>query len=577
MNEATYCPEDNKLRLYVGRVPREEFLALRAEGWTCTPKQREAGGCDFVATWSPQRKATALKYGEGVILDEDQSPEERAADRAERFGGYRDKRLTEAGARADAYDSQPTAHGFQSEARAERAARRHDRIADHAVDAWEKAEYWTDRTAGVIAHALYKSRPDVRMGRIKELEADLRKVEKSLSEWASFYNSIKKLAAMTDADAQTILVRRFFDCTSYHLHDSEFKHPRPETVTNPRIKEHGTSLGSLLSMVRWEYGTDDITGAEACAMFLAKYKEPSTETEWTRHLKHRLAYENQMLEAQGGRAGVVEMVEGGRIGRHLVVKVCKSNVTGRTTSVWVKGQKIQGWTYQAKDVPGAPYSLHQVETERLPADAYTPPTEKDIEELLQHKAEVAKQKAKVPTVPLINPTEEDAAKLQAIWNSKEKTGSEVLKLTQAQYSALSGGTYSACETVVVCEMGTEHLSRYGQNITRHSLFKVRKKRAGDYNSADRVIVITDKPQKALPWSRLEAARAKEPTCESLRPRLEELAAACRKGWKSDLTPDQEKLFQDARYVGLAYYDSESQFGLTDAGKQALREYQPVTA
>ena len=46
---ATYCPEDNKLRLYVGRVPREEYLKLRAEGWTALHKQREAGGGDFVA------------------------------------------------------------------------------------------------------------------------------------------------------------------------------------------------------------------------------------------------------------------------------------------------------------------------------------------------------------------------------------------------------------------------------------------------------------------------------------------------------------------------------------------------
>ena len=36
--EATYSPEDDKLRLYVGRVPRDEYLALRAEGWTSTPK-----------------------------------------------------------------------------------------------------------------------------------------------------------------------------------------------------------------------------------------------------------------------------------------------------------------------------------------------------------------------------------------------------------------------------------------------------------------------------------------------------------------------------------------------------------
>jgi hypothetical protein len=86
-NESTYCPEDNKLRLYIGRVPREEFLELRKQGWTCTPKQ----SCDFVATWRVDREDTALNYS-GVIGDEDQSPTDRAADRAERFSGYLDKR-----------------------------------------------------------------------------------------------------------------------------------------------------------------------------------------------------------------------------------------------------------------------------------------------------------------------------------------------------------------------------------------------------------------------------------------------------------------------------------------------------
>lgn len=95
MNTATYCPEDNKLRLYVGRVPREEYLKLRADGWVALHKQREAGQGDFAATWTPSRRDTALQYAD-MIEDEDAGPEERAADRAERFGDYRDKRTTEA-------------------------------------------------------------------------------------------------------------------------------------------------------------------------------------------------------------------------------------------------------------------------------------------------------------------------------------------------------------------------------------------------------------------------------------------------------------------------------------------------
>ena len=106
-NTATYCPEDNKLRLYVGRVPRDEYLNLRKQGWKSTPKQ----DCDFVATWHPYREDTALAYA-GYIGDEDQSPEDRAADRADRFSMYRDKRRSEAGGFADSFEDGPAVHGY---------------------------------------------------------------------------------------------------------------------------------------------------------------------------------------------------------------------------------------------------------------------------------------------------------------------------------------------------------------------------------------------------------------------------------------------------------------------------------
>ena len=152
--EATYCPEDNKLRLYCGRVDRDEYLRLKAEGWTSTPKQ----DCDFASTWTGLRENTALSYGGGFIGDEDQSPADRAADRAERFQGYQEKRLGEALGKADQYDSINPLHGHQNAEKAEKAAKRHDRMADKACEQWRKAEYWQSRTAGVIANALYKDR-----------------------------------------------------------------------------------------------------------------------------------------------------------------------------------------------------------------------------------------------------------------------------------------------------------------------------------------------------------------------------------------------------------------------------------
>lgn len=413
---ATYSPEDNKLRLYVGRVPRDEYEKLRADGWTSTPKQN----CDFVATWTPSRRDTALEYAQ-IIEDEDMGPDERAADRAERFTGYLGNRIEDATGHADRYAGQPLAHGFQSEARAERAAVRHDRIGTRAVDAWGKAEYWQRRTAGVIANALHVSSPSVRMGRIKTLEAELRR------------------------------------CVG--------------------------------------------TGGE-----------------WETHLTLRLAYENQMLEAQGGRAAHVEMEPGGWLGERQIHKVNKSSITGRVVSVHVKGPRFTGWTYKAQNVPDTDYALYQIDTERLPANAYRPPT---AEELAAFHAERRATKAaapKVETIPLINPTDADADRLQAIWNEhakldmerrKARSGyceehkpSQILRITQAQYSAHSKGSYASAGTRGVFAGGVMVDSYYNaaeKMRAQHGreVCQVRRTSGGNYQ-ASRVIILADKPQKPLP-------------------------------------------------------------------------------
>lgn len=539
MNYATYSPEDNKLRLYVGRVPREEFLALRADGWTCTPKQRENGGCDFVATWTPSRRDTALEYGNGVIEDEDQPMAERAADRAERFSGYRDKRTAEAIGHADRYDSGPAAHGYQSQTRAERAAARHDRIADRSCDSWSKAEYWQSRTAGVISHALYKSRPDVRMGRIKVLEAELRKHEKDRGEWCKTWRDFKKLSLMTDPEKQNELVRHYL---GHYCHTSyNFKHPRPETVTNDHIKENGSSLYTLMGMVQSGYGSSDITGAEACAMWFAEYpNEPKQDDCWTEHYKLRLAYENQMLEAQGGRAAHVEMIAGGFIGSHQVQRVNKSPATGRVVSVMVK-ERTHGKDRWGNDDPKAPeFRLVQIDTERLPADAYRAPTDDELAafnaEQKQAKARAKEARAKT-AIPLINPTEADAERLQAIWNERAKARhcaaylkeygrdyaddfkpATVTKIKQETYSANSKGSYARAETRGLRR--DAHLAPRESNMYNEAQAKRDKEQGpavcniritygGDGQFTPRsVIVLTDKPQKPLPaavWKALKPA------------------------------------------------------------------------
>jgi hypothetical protein len=501
--QATYSPEDNKLRLYVGRVPRDEYEKLRAEGWTSTPKQN----CDFVATWTPQRRNTALEYAE-IIEDEDMGPEERAADRAERFGEYRDKRTSEATGHADRYDAGPSAHGFQSAARAERAAARHDRIGNHACDAWSKAEYWQRRTAGVIDHALHKSSPAVRMGRIKELEALIRKHESEVEERRTRFHNWQKIAAITEPEKQTALAIKY---SGIGLWWSEYKHPR---------KDKKSSLWSLLTDEQ-----DPITGAEAAAFYLSDHSEPKADDAWSLHYRLRLAYENQMLESQGGRAAFVEMVPGGRIGGKLIMKVNKSNATGRVVSVNLKVPKVgPGWHYKISNVTGTDYALLQMDTERLPTDAYRPPTAEDLAELEMTK-EVTKAAApKKDPCPLVNPTDADAERLQALWNErakvrydaqegrkymKEHQPSTVCKITQAVYSAASKGSYARAETRQVCRDGelvsqssnmysserAERAKRIGPPVCS---VRITSSDSDQWPYVKRVIILTDKPQKPLP-------------------------------------------------------------------------------
>jgi len=540
-HRATYRMDDDKLRLYVGRVPRAEYEALRAEGWTSTPKQ----DCDFVAVWTPDREATALRYA-GIIEDEDMSPEDRAADRAERFAGYRDRRTMEAVGHADRYDAGPAVHGYQDYGRAVRAADRHDRVASRAVNQWDKAEYWQRRTAGVISHALHKCSPGVRMGRINTLEAELRRSMEAIAQAKARWNAWQRIAAISDPAEQTAAAIRYTGgCPGI---DYSFKHPRPDTVSNPYYRENGTSLYSLLTCA------EPITGAEACALYFGRYREPGDSTAHSRHLELRLAYERQMLEAQGGRAEMLEILVGGKIAGRLIVKVNKSAVTGRAKSVVTSGNGM-------------------IDLERLRPEEYTAPTAETLAELEAWKK--AKKAAAPKAVSLINPTDEDAERLQALWNESQQRRSgdkykpaAVFRMTQAQYSAYSGGSYSSYGTITLSERMKKPRMIHGRSFDRHEVCKVRAGTAGDWHKADSVIVITDKPQKPLPFDYAEDLRESEPSIESLRPRMAEVqrltgsayfdAKNCGEaGWQ---------LLQDAQYAGLCRIVSWSQCEVTAAGR-----------
>lgn len=194
VDQATYDPQDDKLRIYSDFVDEELYAALSTLGFARAPKQ----GC-FYQVWSPGREQAALKLC-GEIVDEDTSLIDRATDRSFRFAGYSDN------ANKRAYDAmraseravegiplgQPIMVGHHSEKRHRKALERAQNAASKAVQEYRNKEYWSERAGAVMSHAEWKLAPGVVTRRIKKLEAQLRKdtkmrdeAQKWMEQWLS--------------------------------------------------------------------------------------------------------------------------------------------------------------------------------------------------------------------------------------------------------------------------------------------------------------------------------------------------------------------------------------------------------
>ena len=178
---ATYDPDDDKIRIYSGRVPQEMYDALKEAKFNRAYKQ----GC-FYAKWYPLTEDIALALC-GEIVDEDTSLFERAEARYSRFAGYssnaeyRAEQAMRAGAAAveGIPFGQPILVGHHSEKRHRRAVEKARRAADKAVEETDRRDYWEYRAKGVLRHAKAKYNPGKISRRIKTLEADKRSFESS--------------------------------------------------------------------------------------------------------------------------------------------------------------------------------------------------------------------------------------------------------------------------------------------------------------------------------------------------------------------------------------------------------------
>jgi predicted RNA methylase len=287
MISATYSPEDDKIRLYASsRLNKETYDRVKGAGFRWAPKQDL-----FYAVWSPKAEDLATELA-GEIEDEDKSLVDRAEERAERFEGYQEKRAADAERARDAVAAiadnipfgQPILVGHHSERAARRDAEKIESGMRKAIKLWETSEYWQSRAAGALAHAKYKELPAVRARRIKTLEAEKRKFERSRTEAAKF------LAAWSK---QGLTLEEGIKIANYcHLHLARKEGDRPDYDGKPSAYDALTNGYPSLYAPRT---LEEVVEA-------AKRVYPRTIAycdRWINHLANRITYERAMLDEQG--------------------------------------------------------------------------------------------------------------------------------------------------------------------------------------------------------------------------------------------------------------------------------------
>ena len=317
IGHATYSPEDNKIRLYPdARLDDDVYKRVKAAGFRWAPKQ----GLFVAPMWTPGREDLAIELC-GELGDEDTTLTERASERAERFDDYQSKRLSDAEQARAAVEQiagrfehgQPILVGHHSERKARKDKERIENGMAKAVRMWDTSEYWKRRAAGVLFHAKYKERADVRARRIKKLESEQRKTLKHIKEletFATFYES---------PDAMTATL-------------SDGRPKLPEV-----LQLYNSGLGDDARKALRD-GTLSLEDARQRAA-ASKRRTITHYDRWGNHYANRIEYEKALLAESGGIASDrFDIVPGGEVlvGSEwcVVLRVNKSggSITSLTTT-----------------------------------------------------------------------------------------------------------------------------------------------------------------------------------------------------------------------------------------------------
>lgn len=472
---ATYSPEDNKIRLYASaRLDAETYQRVKQAGFVWAPKQEL-----FVAPkWTPAREDLALELA-GDIEPEEMTLAERAALKAERLDNLAHKRRGEAEALnrhaselSEAfYMGQPILVGHHSERKARKTKERMEAATAKAVKAERTANYWLYRAEGVECFANMKNNPRVRANRIKTLLAELRDLQrginaahKALELWAKF---------TTDEQIRFALGNLSSDATL-------------------------AGYGTYSAVDRGEMTPED--ARQQCINAAELRINGPMRKRWIDHVLNRLAFERSLLGDVPRYEGDLTPVILQAFAREHGAEKPKASVID------------EGYFMLESPVP-LPAHISDRSYLELSEDEW-----RDVMQACGYVVPDAKPRrvsSKPAPAPLVNPTAEDAARLQRIWNLQMKAEckangreslaetNEVYALTQAVYSRNSGGSYSPLETVEIAADGrrinTHSNSFCGRDERPAPVARIRVYSRGTGFYKPRAVVhISDKPSKALP-------------------------------------------------------------------------------
>lgn len=479
--DATYSVEDDKLRLYASsRLDSDIYDQVKAAGFRWAPKQDL-----FVApSWSPSREDLCIELA-GEITAEQTTMVERAEAKAQRLDDLSVKRQKESNSFHMAAqriserfaNGQPILIGHYSERKARKDQARMHSAMDKSVKAANAVDYWAYRAAGVERHANRKAAPGVRARRIKTLLKSLRDCQRKINHAYICVTLWTKVDGIQDAEQ--------FKKTAEHWAGARL--PTGETARYGSWSE--LTNGELDHR---EFVTDTLES-------WVQATQSANTFRWINHLLNRLGYERSEL---------------GDVPRY----------SGELTATILQAFAREQGSHKPKACLNGDGSWSLVSTVPMPAhvadgcsienndDGW-----RDLMQSCGHAVPEKKQRKRSTrvSVPLINPSVEEAERLQKLWNStaiskhssKYPGGtfkvSGIRSTTQAQYSANSKGSYSPYETIELDQYGDKVWSSYkGKNADPVCRIRVFSSGNSSLYAPNSIVVIEDKPVKALPieWS-----------------------------------------------------------------------------